>query len=66
MGDIPIEVQFESQESMRMKGGTNLALGEFWELIVEGQMLRKVSSNIDCITLNRSMIRLLLMILVGL
>ena len=57
MRRIPIEVQDGSQESAWMKGDTNLALGEFWELMAEGQVLMKVSSDSGCIMLSRSEIK---------
>ena len=57
MGYIPIEVQYGSQESMWMKKEANLALGGFWELIAEEQMLRKVNSDNGYIMLSRSVTR---------
>ena len=57
MGYIPIKVQFGSQENMWMKEETSLDLDGFWEMITDGRMLRKTSSDNSCITLRGSVTR---------
>ena len=57
LGCIPIEVQVRSHESAWMKGETNLALDEFWELMAEERILMKVSSDSSCIMPSKSEIK---------
>lgn len=61
-----IEMQSRLWESMGMRGEINPAVGKSVEVVPEEQTLRRMSSDYGCTTLNRSVIRLQHVILVGL
>lgn len=61
-----IKMQSRLWESMGMRGEINPALGKFAEVVPEEQTLRRMSSDCGCTTLNKRVIRLQHVILVGL